>query len=895
MAFVSSPSTTNEFNTSYVVSTANTQVSPASTQVSTASTQVSTANLSAATIYAFVASQPNGSQLVHKDLKQFHEDDLEEMDLKWQLALLSMRTRRFFQKTSRNITINGSDTAGTGIKDSSWKEHNVEETFQAMLLLMELVLTGAIWQMMKSLQTWLLWLFQTSDLDKLIGSQITDNGRKGVGFVSYNVVPPPHTGLFSPPTIDLSNSGLEEFQQPEFEVYRPKTSKSAHCNYHQRKRVVSENNYTRVNYNYYAKKAHPSAHRNMAPRVVLMKAGLRPLNTARTVYTTHPKSTVYSARPCAFNTAKGKFYTARPNSAVVNVVRAHQASSINYALTVKPTIYTSCIEQFWVTAKAKTVNGEHQLQALVDKKKGRSIEDIDKDAEVTLVDETQERSKVYIWGNTVLEVNIAATKVGDVRATTTTTVPLTISRAKSIVFREPTTKTTPTIVPSNIKDKGKAKMVEPEVPLKIKDQFRLDEELARKLEVEELEAEENLKKAEAEVKSAKAKMARSKCVFPHTMGRGGYAHVKEKMIEKKEIEQDEEPTRGTLWLKGRVNKDGEYQDDEIRSVGDKLKETEDKIKEGTLQVDQGTDAMTLVLGKEKGGYARGVGSGVTYKRYFDLPRSKQAADERILLLESQLDAARREREEKELLIKSMSSKMSQTEGMVTKLKNQLAAQGGQLQSTPTQLTPLDVSPVEIHPINSSADEEGGTTVVGCDQNDASIRKEMQKRETVKSVGAKKTTRSIRKDSSSQDSQSKENVSVLPQAIKCRLWHLKKTTIIAEGTVYKSDGKIMLHNKALPKDCYKVSIDKSLVDAAFIPDVGSNGCTTVLDAVGGFVAWPKNQVVLDPKATPPSTIQMITGENKTSPKVQTKCKNVYVFSDAMQKEANKKRSHKALVY
>ncbi|GKE90800.1 hypothetical protein Tco_1571895 [Tanacetum coccineum] len=77
---------------------------------------------------------------------------------------------------------------------------------------------------------------------------------------------------------------------------------------------------------------------------------------------------------------------------------------------------------------------------------------------------------------------------------------------------------------------------------------------------------------------------------------------------------------------------------------------------------------------------------------------------------------------------------------------------------------------------------------------------------------------------------------------------------------------MLHNKALPKDCYKVSIDKSLVDATFIPDVGSNGCTTVLDAVGGFVSWPKNQVVLDPKATPPSTIQMITGENKTAPKV-----------------------------
>ncbi|GKB39408.1 putative ribonuclease H-like domain-containing protein [Tanacetum coccineum] len=110
--FVSSPSSTNEVNTSYGVSTANTQVSPASTQVSTASTQVSTTNLSDDTVYAFLASQPNGSQLVYEDLKQIHEDDIKEMDLKWQLALMSMRTIRFFQKTGRKITINGSNTAG---------------------------------------------------------------------------------------------------------------------------------------------------------------------------------------------------------------------------------------------------------------------------------------------------------------------------------------------------------------------------------------------------------------------------------------------------------------------------------------------------------------------------------------------------------------------------------------------------------------------------------------------------------------------------------------------------------------------------------------------------------------------------------------------------------------
>ena len=60
----------------------------------------------------------------------------------------------------------------------------------------------------------------------------------------------------------------------------------------------------------------------------------------------------------------------------------------------------------------------------------------------------------------------------------------------------------------------------------------------------------------------------------------------------------------------------------------------------------------------------------------------------------------------------------------------------------------------------------------------------------------------------------------------------------------SDGKQMVHNKPLPKDCYKVSIDKSLQGAACIPDVGGNGFKTVMKAVGGFYAWPKEQVILE---------------------------------------------------
>ncbi|GJZ12328.1 hypothetical protein Tco_0547558, partial [Tanacetum coccineum] len=44
-------------------------------------------------------------------------------------------------------------------------------------------------------------------------------------------------------------------------------------------------------------------------------------------------------------------------------------NQIRYALTVNPTIYTSCIKQFWSTTKAKIVNGKRQIQDLIDKKK----------------------------------------------------------------------------------------------------------------------------------------------------------------------------------------------------------------------------------------------------------------------------------------------------------------------------------------------------------------------------------------------------------------------------------------------------------------------------------------------------------------------------------------------
>nr|GEV67173.1 ribonuclease H-like domain-containing protein [Tanacetum cinerariifolium] len=68
--------------------------------------------LSNAVIYSFFASQSTSPQLDNDNLKQIDADDLEEMDLKWQMAMLTVRARRFLQRTERNLRANGPTSIG---------------------------------------------------------------------------------------------------------------------------------------------------------------------------------------------------------------------------------------------------------------------------------------------------------------------------------------------------------------------------------------------------------------------------------------------------------------------------------------------------------------------------------------------------------------------------------------------------------------------------------------------------------------------------------------------------------------------------------------------------------------------------------------------------------------
>ncbi|GJY71942.1 hypothetical protein Tco_0475645 [Tanacetum coccineum] len=227
MAFVSSlnnnTNSTNEaVNTAHGVSTISTQVNAVNfTNID---------NLSDAVICSFFASQPNSPQLAHKDLQQIHPDDIEEIDLRWQMEMRLLNkevSRRSVPvETTTSITLVSCD----GLGGYDWSDQAEEGPNYALMAYSssssdsEDIQVGEI--TIRELRKKLEKIQKEKDsiqfnvdkfenasksLDKLIECQIVDNCKKGLGYERYNAVPPPYTGNFMPPTSDLSFTGLDEF------------------------------------------------------------------------------------------------------------------------------------------------------------------------------------------------------------------------------------------------------------------------------------------------------------------------------------------------------------------------------------------------------------------------------------------------------------------------------------------------------------------------------------------------------------------------------------------------------------------------------------------------------------------------------------------------------------
>nr|GEV76852.1 hypothetical protein [Tanacetum cinerariifolium] len=146
------------------------------------------------------------------------------------------------------------------------------------------------------------------------------------------------------------------------------------------------------------------------------------------------------------------------------------------------------------------------------------IDDLDADEGVTLVYETWGRNDLDMFDTSILddEEVVAEKEVSTVDPVPTggevvpTAALIDIKTSKpnatGIMMQEPSETPTPTLIdssqqPLKAKDKGKAKMIEPEKPLKREDQIMIDEEVAKNLEAQmqaELEEEERLARQKEE-------------------------------------------------------------------------------------------------------------------------------------------------------------------------------------------------------------------------------------------------------------------------------------------------------------------------------------------------------------------------------------------------------------
>nr|GFB80108.1 hypothetical protein [Tanacetum cinerariifolium] len=206
------------------------------TGVNTASTQGATdssktiKNLSDAVIYSFFSSQLSILQLDNEDLQQIHPDDLEEMYLRWNIAMLTMRARRFLKNTRRKLDMANKERIGFDkSKVECFNRHkrgHFARKYRAprnqdirnrepirRTVLVEATTSNTL----------------VSQCDSL-GYDWSDQVEEG-----YNDVPPPYTGNFMPLKPDLVYHSLDNFidvnkfvsksvvEKPTVESNEPKT------------------------------------------------------------------------------------------------------------------------------------------------------------------------------------------------------------------------------------------------------------------------------------------------------------------------------------------------------------------------------------------------------------------------------------------------------------------------------------------------------------------------------------------------------------------------------------------------------------------------------------------------------------------------------------------------
>ncbi|GJR54259.1 ribonuclease H-like domain-containing protein [Tanacetum coccineum] len=200
------------------------------------------------------------SELDNEDLQQIHADDLEEMDLRWNIAMLTMRARRFLKNTRRKLDMTNKERIGFDKskvecfncqkkghfareckaprnQDSGNREPTRRivpvETTTSNALVSQCDGFGYDWsdQAEEGPTNFALMVYSSTS------SSSSTNSRVSNGSNWYNAVPPPYTGNFMSPKLDLGHPSLDDFvdvnesisesvvEKPIVETDEPKTAR----------------------------------------------------------------------------------------------------------------------------------------------------------------------------------------------------------------------------------------------------------------------------------------------------------------------------------------------------------------------------------------------------------------------------------------------------------------------------------------------------------------------------------------------------------------------------------------------------------------------------------------------------------------------------------------------
>nr|GEV03664.1 hypothetical protein [Tanacetum cinerariifolium] len=277
-------------------------------------------------IYSFFASQSTSPQLDNADLKQNDVDDLEEMDLRWQMAMLTMQARRFLQKTGRNLGANGPTSIGFDMsKVECYNCHKKGHFARECRSPKDSRRNGAVEPQRRSAIK--RYCFK-SDCESWPSSSLYDRFQPSSG---YHDVPPPTIGTFMPPKPNLPVETSIPAATPT--PASPKSNSSG------KKGIEKLVLCARVgNHKQYASLTHTKPPKHMVPAVVLTQSKPVFITAVRPVSAAVPKIMMTRPRLAHLIVTKSK----TPIRRYITIANPQSPGNPQYALKDKGVIDSGC-------------------------------------------------------------------------------------------------------------------------------------------------------------------------------------------------------------------------------------------------------------------------------------------------------------------------------------------------------------------------------------------------------------------------------------------------------------------------------------------------------------------------------------------------------------------------